>query len=187
MHINHLSKVASLALLLLSFGGCQETPIRETATVQKIQIMPLSSVYKTKVGEVKRGQGLYQALKSVSIDNSMALNLINALRDEVEFSKLKVGDKLEAVFDSHNELVEFALSQNPAEKHIVRLNNNTGKWDYHLREEETHWNTRILEGQLRSGSTLIDDLLARGLAPSVANEVINVLLCKVNFRMNART
>ena len=187
MHINHLSKVASLALLLLSFGGCQETPIRETATVQKIQIMPLSSVYKTKVGEVKRGQGLYQALKSVSIDNSMALNLINALRDEVEFSKLKVGDKLEVVFDSHNELVEFALSQNPAEKHIVRLNNNTGKWDYHLREEETHWNTRILEGQLRSGSTLIDDLLARGLAPSVANEVINVLLCKVNFRMNART
>ena len=63
MHINHLSKVASLALLLLSFGGCQETPIRETATVQKIQIMPLSSVYKTKVGEVKRGRGKVYLVK----------------------------------------------------------------------------------------------------------------------------
>lgn len=185
LNSNMLKLLTLISLILLS-ASCERSEAKRTSSFSMQPIIPVKEVYKAKVGEVKRGQGLYQALKSVSIDNSMALTIINALRDEVEFSKLKVGDKLEAVFNQNKELVEFSLAQNPAEKHVVRLNRNTGKWDYHLREEETHWNARILEGELRSGSTLIEDLLARGLAPSVANEIINVLLCKVNFRMNAR-
>jgi murein DD-endopeptidase MepM/ murein hydrolase activator NlpD len=145
-----------------------------------------TSSNRTKSGEVKRGQGLYQALKDVSIDNGLSLELINSLRDEVEFSKLKVGDKLEATFNQDKKLVEFTFSQNPVEKHILKLNQETGKWDYSFKEEKTFWFTRILEGNLNAGSTLQEDLLAQGLNPSVVNEVVNVLLLKVNFRMNAR-
>ncbi|MCO4756186.1 MAG: M23 family metallopeptidase, partial [Bacteriovoracaceae bacterium] len=83
-------------------------------------------------------------------------------------------------------LVQFALSQNPVEKHFVKLNKETGKWDYSFKEEKSFWHARILEGQLRAGSTLQDDLLAQGLSASTVSEIVNVLLCKVNFRMNAR-
>ncbi|HLT22829.1 MAG TPA: peptidoglycan DD-metalloendopeptidase family protein [Bacteriovoracaceae bacterium] len=138
----------------------------------------------TQQGEVKRGQGLYQALRAVQIDNALALEIINALSDEVEFSKLKVGDKLEATFNQHKELVKFSFSQNPAEKHIVKK--IEGKWQYEFLEEKTFWNARILEGELRANSTLQSDLLAHGLSPSVVNEIVNVLLLRVNFRMNAR-
>ncbi|MFA7613193.1 MAG: M23 family metallopeptidase [Candidatus Caldatribacteriota bacterium] len=137
-------------------------------------------------GEVKRGQGLYQALRDVSVDNALALGIINALSDEVEFSKLKVGDKLEATFNQNKELIRFSFSQNPAEKHVVSRNSPQDKWTYQFVEEKTFWHARILEGQLRDGSTLQNDLLAHGLAPSVVNEIINVLLLRVNFRMNAR-
>ena len=62
----------------------------------------------------------YQALDDVGIDNQVALKLINALRDEVEFSTLKVGDQLEALFNKSNELVEFRFSQNVVETHVVK-------------------------------------------------------------------
>ena len=151
------------------------------------KVVPVQKILNIKKqGEVKRGQGLYQALKDVDIDNALSLDLINALRDEVEFSKLKVGDKLEAVFSEDKELIEFSFSQNPAEKHVVKFNKESGGWDYSFVEAETFWHARILEGELRAGSTLQQDLLAQGLEPSVVNEIVNVLLCKVNFRMNAR-
>jgi murein DD-endopeptidase MepM/ murein hydrolase activator NlpD len=148
--------------------------------------VPYQFFQVTKSGEVKSGQGLYQALKDVSIENGTALELINLLSDEVEFSKLKVGDKLEAVFDENNELVQFSFSQNPAEKHIASFNKMTRAWEYLFKEEKTFWHARTLEGDLRAGSTLLQDLLDQGLAPAVVNEIINVLLCKVNFRMMAR-
>lgn len=140
----------------------------------------------TLYGEVKRGQGLYQALRDVSVDNALALEIINALSDEVEFSKLKVGDKLQATFNHNKELLQFSFSQNPAERHIVKRSAPGEKWVYEFSEERTFWNARILEGELRDGSTLQSDLLSYGLSPSVVNEIVNVLLLRVNFRMNAR-
>jgi murein DD-endopeptidase MepM/ murein hydrolase activator NlpD len=148
--------------------------------------VPFQFFQKSKSGEVKSGQGLYQALKDVSIENTTALQLINLLSDEVEFSKLKVGDKLEAVFDENDELIQFSFSQNPAEKHIANFNKIARSWEYSFQEEKTFWHARTLEGQLAAGSTLQQDLLAQGLSPAVVNEVVNVLLCKVNFRLYAR-
>ena len=146
-----------------------------------------TEVLKTQTGEVQKGQGLFQALRNVSIkDDSLALNIINALRDEVEFSKLKVGDKLEATFNQDQKLVGFTFSQNPAEKHALILNKVTGSWDYSFLEEPTQWKARLLEGELRAHSTLQEDLVSQGLPRSVVAEVVNILLCKVNFRMHAR-
>jgi murein DD-endopeptidase MepM/ murein hydrolase activator NlpD len=175
-----------LMKLLVLFGlfilvGCESEPQRFIAGLQ-----PQKEVLTTKRSTVKWGQGLFQALQNVEIDSPMALKLINALRDEVEFSKLQVGDKVEGTFNQEGDLVRFTFSQNPAERHIVSLNPETEKWDYSFEEEKTIWNARILEGELREGSTLQDDLLAEGLARPVVASVVNVLLCKVNFRMNAR-
>ena len=144
------------------------------------------SISITKKGEVKNGQGLYHALRDVSIENDLALEIINALRDEVEFSKLKVGDKLEATFNEYNQLVKFSFSQNPAEKHTVIRNDMKGVWDYEFMEEITHWNNRVIEGSISQGSTLQGALLDQGFSHKVSNDIVSALMCKVNFRMNAR-
>lgn len=151
---------------------------------QALRMPAASSI--TQLGLVKAGQGMYQALKSVSIENSEALQIINALADEVEFSKLKVGDKLAATYDSNNKLVKFSLSQNPAEKHIVKMNSPSGTWEYSFLEEPTFWYSRMIEAKIQKGSTLQGTLLARGFSPSTVNEIVSALMCKVNFRMNAR-
>lgn len=190
---NILKSVVFLLLGSASFSAFSSQLILPNSVANLVEpntslmssIKPLYETFSTKHGEVKRGQGLYQALKGVNIENAQALKLINALRDEVEFSKLKVGDKLTATFNQNGVLVAFSFSQNPAEKHTVKLNTQ-GTWDYSFEEAQTQWRSRMLEGSLRSGSTLQEDLLAQGLEHSVVNEVVNVLLCKVNFRMHAR-
>ena len=146
------------------------------------QVVP-ESVFEIS-GEVKAGQGLYQALKSVSIENDLALKIINALRDEVEFSKLKVGDSLKANFNFQGQLVEFSFSQNPAEKHIVKLKKD--QWVYEFIEEPTFWHSRMIEGTLTAGSTMQGVLLDGGFSPETTNNIISALMCKVNFRMHAR-
>lgn len=157
----------------------------KTAKTTPLLVAPIKDKFIIKSGAVKRGEGLYQALKKVSINNAQSLELINLLRDEVEFSKLKVGDKFEATFTSSHELIKFSFSQNPAEKHILKKDQNK-KWVYKFKEEKTFWHSRLIEGRLKAGSNLQDDLIALGLKRSVVAEVVNVLLCKVNFRFNAR-
>jgi murein DD-endopeptidase MepM/ murein hydrolase activator NlpD len=140
-----------------------------------------------RYSKVKQGEGLYQALKRVGIENKLALALINTLRDEVEFSKLKVGDQLVATFKHEGEekkLIKFSFAQNAYQKHYALLNKETGEWDYKFKEELTYWQPRILSGELKT--FLHQDLHDYGLSSAVVNEIVNVLLCQVNFRMNAR-
>ncbi len=176
-------------LLLLSISSCLYSCDKTKAVATTPALTPLRPISKVRIvekGEVKRGQGLYKALKNVSIDSDQALILINKLQDEIEFSKLKVGDQLTATFDENKRLVNFTFSQNEVETHVVSLNEESGEWDYSLNVLDTYWQPRMLEGELRSGSNLEQDLIADGLDRGTVNEIVNVLLCKVNFRMNAR-
>ncbi|MFT6632470.1 MAG: murein DD-endopeptidase MepM/ murein hydrolase activator NlpD [Bacteriovoracaceae bacterium] len=139
-----------------------------------------------KSGKVKRGEGLFQALRTVSVEGQNALDLINLLRDNVEFSKLKVGDELSAISNSQGELIKFTFSNSPAEKHLLTKNLENNSWDYNFIEEDTIWQTRLITGELKAGSTLQHDLVSEGLKRSVVGRIVNILLCKVHFRMDAR-
>lgn len=177
-----------ILILLLSscLLSCESDSVIENTEVSITKKSIPKETYISKSGEVKKGQGFYHALKDVGINNAQALDIINSLQDEVEFSKLKVGDKLEAIFNQDNKLLSFSFSQNPAEKHLLNYNFTHSNWDYKFKEEPTFWQSRILEGELKKDSTLQDDLIASGLSRPVVAEIVNILLCKVNFRYNAR-
>lgn len=144
----------------------------------------VQEVLTSKSGKVKQGEGLFQVLQRIGIKDQNSLEIINALSDEVEFSTLKIGDEVTGFFNQDNVLKEFHFSQNPVDTHQVKLIN--GYWRYTFKQKETNWEHRIVEGQLGKNSTLQNDLINLGLSPSVSNDIVSVLLCKVNFRMNAR-
>jgi murein DD-endopeptidase MepM/ murein hydrolase activator NlpD len=183
-----MMKLLITVMILSSISGCDKNSAKSPeSTALSISQEALKPAHSIKKAQVEKGQGLYQALTSLTIDNAKALLLIDILSDEVEFSKLKVGDQLEATFDQSEKLVKFSFSQNPVETHSLTLNADTQKWEYSLTVQETVSAYRMIEGELQESSNLQADLLAQGLKLSVVNEVVNVLLCKVNFRTNART
>lgn len=175
-----LNKIVLNLIGLFLLGSSFYAP-QVSAQLRQEKKFPL--VKRTKV---KAGEGMFQALKRVSIEHRQALDIINLLRDEVEFSKLKVGDQLQAKFNKENSLTHFTFAQNIFQKHIVAFNEKNQQWEYQYEEQKTLWQPRILEGTLRPESTLHQDLLDYKLSNQAVNEIVNVLLCKVNFRYNAR-
>lgn len=193
-NLKNLLKIFPITFILI-FTSCESEQDRlsrlksehESLTkLRQAQFEHDKSLNTVKNGTVKRGQGLYQALNSVGINGPDALNLINILSDKVEFSKLKVGDNVSATYNYKSELVNFRFSNSPAESHYLVKNLETNDWDYDFIEETTIWNTRLVTGELRAGSTLQDDLVDTGLQRSVVGEIVNILLCKVHFRLDAR-
>lgn len=140
-----------------------------------------------KTGEVKSGQGMFQALLDVGFSRVQSLKVIDQLSDYVEFSKLKVGDKLVATFHANGLPIQFEFSNNPAEKHILVKDFVADKWTYSFLQEPTEWKTRLITGSLSPGSTLQNDLLAQGISRRVVGEIVDILLCKINFRIYARS
>lgn len=179
-----------LMIIFLFIFSC--SPQNQEPQFSEAQLKSLRSAqseyeknYRTyKKTEIKSGQGLFQALSDININGQEALDIINNLRDEVEFSKIQLGDKLSAGLDFKGDLIEFNFSSNPAEIH--QLYKVDGEFSYRFVEKETKWESRLISGVLTKGSTLQADLLAQGLSRSVVAEVVNVLLCKVHFRMDAR-
>lgn len=177
-----------LSLLTIFLVSCENAEITEIKLgLEKAQKIAREKALMTvDVGSIKRGQGFHQALSDLKINHATSMSIINGLRDYVEFSKLRVGDDLTATYDKNKTLIKFSYSQNPVEKHSLIFNKNSGAWEYKYHEEKTEWITRILTGELKEGSTLQYDLVDTGLKRSVVADIINVLLCKVNFRMHAR-
>ena len=178
-----------ILLLSLIFITSCNNKVTNNSKSQPAQLKPLKiePTYIIHKGEIKYGQGMFQALRKLGIDNKYALEIINNLRDKVEFSKLKVGDKLVVKYlptESNKKIHSFSFSNNPAEKHILIKNDLS--WDYTFEVQPTFWKSRILSGKLRPGSTLQADLISQGLSRQVVADIINVLICKVNFRLYAR-
>lgn len=172
-----------ILILLALFVSCETS--QDVAVVHNVSEPSVET--KTITSFVKPGEGLFQAMRGLGItDNKISFKLINLLRDEVEFSRLKVGDKLEASFDNEGILTFFSYSQNKAESHALKFNKETQEYEYSFIEEPTFIRYKLIEGTLNAGSTLERDLREEGIEASLVGEVVNVLLCKINFRMNAR-
>jgi murein DD-endopeptidase MepM/ murein hydrolase activator NlpD len=185
MIINKLKLFFTLILTSQLLISCVSNEVVKVESTSIVKPIVAKEILTAREGSIKRGQGFHQSLRDLKVNRTISLKLINALRDHVEFSKLKVGDRLTTKTDSKNKLVEFSFSNSPAEEHVLKHDLITDGWIYSFKEDKTVWIKRILEGSLQ-GSTLQEDLVATGLKRPVVARVINVLLCKVNFRVNAR-
>ena len=140
--------------------------------------------FTEKVTEVKKGEGLFQVFDRLGVSHQNALKIINSLRDEVEISKIQVGDKMKTTFDSANSPVQVEYIENIAQKHIAKKVNN--RWVYEFVKEKLSYEFNIIEGLLGRNKTLEEELKNLNVHKVVAGQAINVLGCKINFRQYAR-
>lgn len=188
-----IARIVILTFLILASCNSQKDELVK-AKNQEINLLAVSLANRNieesklikKAGFVRKGEGFFQMIRGLDIQAADALKIIDELRDYVEFSKLKVGDEVKAVFAPDKALQEFTFSSNPAEKHVLIKKSITDTWEYEFQEAPTVWEERIVTGQLVSGSTLQENLIGTGLKRNVVADIVNVLLCKINFRLDAR-
>jgi murein DD-endopeptidase MepM/ murein hydrolase activator NlpD len=138
-------------------------------------------------GEILPGQGIFQALMKLNVDNAKALKIVNVLRFNVELTNLRAGEKIRVRWaPDSSQVLEFIYEPNPVLDHILTWIPDSGTYGYTLEKLPTVTSYRLVKGTIEAGSSLNDALLGRDV-PSVLTQVVNgILLCKISFRSDAR-
>ena len=116
--MKNITRLFSVLFLLFSCVQEKKANVNQTPLMQQYQLV--AEVITTKTGKVKKGEGLFQVLGRIGINDKRALDIINALSDEVEFSTLKVGDEVKAFFNPNGFLKEFHFAQNMVDTHKLK-------------------------------------------------------------------
>jgi murein DD-endopeptidase MepM/ murein hydrolase activator NlpD len=138
-------------------------------------------------GEIKSGQGIFQVLRDLGVDVPTSLDLVNALRFEVELRFLKAGEKIQVRFGEDSTTVyELVYKPNVVVDHILKLDTSTGTYSYLSFERPTETRYRLVKGEVEQGKTLNQALLDRNIPQALTQIVNGILMCKISFRTHAR-
>lgn len=150
-----------------------------SAEVEKAQVLPDNWTIENDT--VRAGDGLFQVLLRMHINEKERGKLVLGMQDSVELSKLRVGQVFFAALDSTGSVQRFRYAPNPATIHMMSKT-DTG-YVYSRIEKPVTRRQSIFEGALTEGSTLNGTLFRVGIPGRMVGIVSGVLQCKVAFPM----
>jgi len=151
----------------------QENKKREENQLTNLQVVHDS---------VQAGEGLFQVLNRMGINDEQRRKIVLSIQDSVELSILKVGQRFYAAKDSAQNVRIFRYEANPATIHLLFLNPETSLFEYKLVSKPLVKKQSVFEGVLESGSTLNGLLFQVGIPGRMVGIVSGVLQCKVAFQ-----
>ena len=193
VHVNRLVFFALFAFFSLSLLGCnEEKKIQNlkdegdrlrvqidslTNAIEQVQMQPGNWIVHNDT--VRAGDGLFQVLVRMQINEKERGKIVLALQDSVELSRLRVGQVFYAAIDSAGSVQRFRYAPNPANIHM--LSRTDKGYVYSLIQKPVTRRQSVFEGALTEGSTLNGMLLKVGIPGRMVGIVGGVLQCKVAF------
>ncbi|RLE17180.1 MAG: hypothetical protein DRJ14_07080, partial [Acidobacteria bacterium] len=138
-------------------------------------------------GEILPGKGFEDSILAVDgFGLRQAMGVVNALRGEVDFRRLKAGQSFKILLSPDGKrIVKFVFQPDMITRHFLVWNGEKKDYDYKLTIYPTERRVRLVEGEI--GTTLNQALKDRGDVSNHLRNVANgVLECLVNFRRQAR-
>lgn len=191
--MKHLLFIAFSAFLAFSLLGCNEQEKIQnlknegenlraqidslTNAIEQMQMLPGN--WAVQNDTVRAGDGLFQVLVRMQINERERGKIVLALQDSVELSKLRVGQIFYAALDSAGSVQKFRYAPNPATVHM--LTHTDSGYVYSLIQKPVTRRQSIFEGALTEGSTLNGTLFRVGIPGRMVGVVSGVLQCKVAF------
>ena len=191
--MKHLLFIAFSAFLVFSLLGCNEQEKIQnlknegenlraqidslTNAIEQMQMLPGN--WAVQNDTVRAGDGLFQVLVRMQINERERGKIVLALQDSVELSKLRVGQVFYAALDSAGSVQKFRYAPNPATVHM--LTRTDSGYVYSLIQKPVTRRQSIFEGALTEGSTLNGTLFRVGIPGRMVGVVSGVLQCKVAF------
>ena len=148
-----------------------------TNEIEQLQMQPGN--WTVHNDTVRAGDGLFQVLVRMQINERERGKIVLALQDSVELSKLRVGQVFYAAIDSAGSVQRFRYAPNPATVHMLSRTENG--YVYSLIQKPVTRRQSIFEGALTEGSTLNGTLFKVGIPGRMVGIVSGVLQCKVAF------
>lgn len=129
---------------------------------------------------VRAGDGLFQVLYRMQINQKERGKIVLGMQDSVELSKMRVGHVFFAALDSSGSVQRFRYAPNPATIHVMSKV-DTG-YVYSRIEKPVKVRQSVYEGVIEKDGTLSGILHKVGIPSRMVGIVGGVLQCKVAFR-----
>jgi len=154
------------------------------------QIRDLSSNpdFRTDTATIQPNQGLFQAFMDIGLDNNTNLQLINALRFDIELENLRAGAEFlvtRSVKDS-NYVERLLYKPHPALIYRLKRKEPESPLKLDIIRKPTTFEYSLYTDTLAPGSSLDQTLLGAKIPPNLTQTVNGILLCKISFRTDAR-
>lgn len=145
--------------------------------IEQSQMLPGNWVVENDT--VRAGDGLFQVLSRMHINEKERGKLVLGMQDSVELSKMRVGQVFFAALDSTGSVQRFRYATSPATIHM--MSKTDSGYVYSRIEKPVTRRMSIFEGALTEGSTLNGTLFKVGIPGRMVGIVSGVLQCKVAF------
>ena len=184
-----------LCVAIIAFTGCNEQKKIDALTQEKAKLeatadslkaliakaQESSSKWLVKNDTVRAGDGLFQVLYRMNINENERGKIVIALQDSVELSALRVGQVFYAALDSSGNVQRFRFAPNPATVHM--LSKTSSGFSYSRIDKPVTIRQSVFEGALETGSTLNGILYKVGIPGRMVGTVSGILQCKVSFQL----
>lgn len=145
--------------------------------IEQSQMLPGNWIVENDT--VRAGDGLFQVLSRMHINEKERGKLVLGMQDSVELSKMRVGQVFFAALDSTGSVQRFRYATSPATIHM--MSKTDSGYVYSRIEKPVTLRMSIFEGALTEGSTLNGTLFKVGIPGRMVGIVSGVLQCKVAF------
>lgn len=126
-------------------------------------------------------------MKRLKIEQQLALQVINALGDEVELDKLRSGKEFKGLFTpDSSKLLEFRYREDIITEHVIKIDSLSDSITYAAITSPTETLYRLVKGKLEKNSTLNKSLIDAGIPSSITHVVSGTLNSKISFKSDAR-
>lgn len=130
---------------------------------------------------VKEGEGLYQVLARLQVNEADRRQVVLAIEDSVELSNLRVGQVFHVAKNQKGLVEVFRYEENPATIHLLFRDPKNREFYYRRVDKPLTIRQSIFEGTIEAGSTLHGTLIGVGVPVRMSGIVAGVLQCKIPF------
>ncbi len=177
--------ILAVVIPFLFFAESKTTPVQRL--VEKPPIHKETKYGNWLRGEILPGKGFEDSILAVDgFGLRQSLGVVNALRGEVDFRRLKAGQSFKILLSSDGkQILKFVFKPDMVTRHSLDWDEKKKEYDYKLTVFPTTERMRLIEGKI--DTTLNQALKERkGVSNHVRNIANGVLECLVNFRRHAR-
>jgi murein DD-endopeptidase MepM/ murein hydrolase activator NlpD len=192
----------AIVLLLLTNGELNNravaTPI--TANIEKQEFALINSPTPDKlsasaletsqnllvevVGEIRQGESFDQAMKRLSITNSVRSDVINGFSKTLDFKVLQPGDRFSILLDEDNSIAHATYASGPLNTYILARNTD-GSYLSTRQEVPLEYRIERLSGEIEH--SLYSAFAALGEEPKLIHAYADIFASKIDFNTETRS
>jgi murein DD-endopeptidase MepM/ murein hydrolase activator NlpD len=158
------------------------SPIPDKLSASATETSP--NLFAEIAGEIRQGESFDEAMKRLSITNSVRSDIIKGFGKTLDFKVLQPGDRFSILLDEDNSIAHATYTSGPLNTHILARNAD-GSYLASMQKVPLEYRIERLSGVIES--SLYSAFAALGEEPKLIHAYADIFASKIDFNTETRS